>query len=235
MGTGELVKRDTGEVVINDVLTPVALDKVVASFEAYQKACERLLTESDHQVIQGKRFKKKSAWRKLATAYCISTEITEERREDHGVWFVYHFKVRAIANNGRYAEGVGSCSSDEKGLNKTEHNTRTIAETRATNRAIANLIGAGEVSAEEIEDDDEEKPAPSKNGGHPSDAQLKRLHAIKKSNGLTDEEVKAELKKRFSIESTKDLTLAQYNACCDTYMPEMSKLKGEQAARDLQG
>lgn len=148
----ELIKRDTGEIIQNQVLSPVNLDLVVESFQAYQLACTKLLIDSDYQMIQGKKFKKKSAWRKLATAYCISTEIREERREDLASGnFVYHFKVRAIANNGRYAEGVGSCSSDEKGLAKTEHNTRSIAETRATNRAISNLIGAGEVSAEEID------------------------------------------------------------------------------------
>lgn len=229
----ELVNRQTGEVVQNQVLSPVNLDLVVESFKAYQSACEKLLTPLDYQVIQGKQFKKKSAWRKLATAYCISTEIKDERREELSTGgFVYHFTVRAIANNGRYAEGVGSCSSDEKGLAKTEHNTRSIAETRSTNRAISNLIGAGEVSAEEVEPEEDEQLEHKSAGGKPTDAQLKRLHAIKKSHHLTDDEVKLMLKAKFNIESTKDLTLSQYNLVCDHHLQELAKIKASMEKQD---
>jgi hypothetical protein len=228
-----LVNRETGEVVPNSVLSPIALDQVVASFQAYQGACEKLLTDSDHQVIQGKKFKKKSAWRKLATAYCISTRIMEERRDklEDGL-FIYHFTVRAEANNGRYAEGVGSCSSGEKGLLKTEHNTRSIAETRATNRAISNLIGAGEVSAEEISEESsthkivrEVFDAEEVHESELSDKQLKRLFAISKANDLSNDEVKEIMKARCQVESSKDLTKAQYNMLCDELLPEAGRIK----------
>ena len=221
--SNELVNRSTGEIV-NEVLTPIALDKVVASFQAYQVACEKILIESDYQVIQGKMFKKKSAWRKLATAYCISTEIQDERREQIGDHFIYHFTVRAIAMNGRYAEGVGSCSSDEKGLAKTEHNTRSIGETRATNRAISNLIGAGEVSAEEIETK-ESNHTEEANEGQLTDKQLKRLFAISKANNLEPDEVKAIMQGRLKVESSKDLTKSQYNILCDELLPEAGRIK----------
>ena len=227
---GELVNRETGEIIQNSVLSPIALDQVVASFQAYQGACEKLLTTEDHQVIQGKKFKKKSAWRKLATAYCISTRIAEERREEHNGIFIYHFTVRAQAGNGRFAEGVGSCSSDEKGLLKTEHNTRSIAETRATNRAISNLIGAGEVSAEEMSVESH-KPKEAdeliqpKSKWTPTEAQRKRLFAISKSNNLEDYEVKEILKIQFNIESSNDLTKEQYEKLCNELLPEAGEIK----------
>jgi hypothetical protein len=48
----------------------------------------------------------------------------------------------------------------------------------------------------------------------PSDAQLKRLFAISKANGFTTEELKEVLAKDYGHESTKDLTLDEYNDLC---------------------
>jgi len=64
---------------------------------------------------------------------------------------IYHFDYRAIAQTGRYAEGSGSASTAEReSSDKMIHDTRSLAQTRAMNRAISNLVGGGEVSAEEV-------------------------------------------------------------------------------------
>lgn len=56
----------------------------------------------------------------------------------------------------------------------TEHNVRSHAHTRAFNRAVSNLVGFGEVSADELTDDDrtvgvqpEEAPHPREKAGKP--------------------------------------------------------------------
>lgn len=159
-------------------LSPAEAKQMMVSYQEYVKA---LLDESDYQDIQGKQFKKKSAWRKLAMAGSISVQIIDERREElpNGD-FAYHFNDRATHPNGRVMSGTGSCTAYEKALWKdgkwmteksiyesgrfvgkkwveatpnTVHNVRSTAETRASNRAISNLIAAGEVSADEIVDD----------------------------------------------------------------------------------
>ena len=126
---------------------------------------EALLDDNDYQG--GK--KKKSAWRKLARAFNISDEpITKEiiRDENHQIISAY-FEVKAILPNGRSGFGVGDCSifdkiksSDEelpsnfelrKRFTNAEHDVIATAHTRAKSRAIADLIGAGEVGAEELE------------------------------------------------------------------------------------
>ena len=125
-----------------------------------------LLDKSDYQA--GK--KKKSAWRKLARAFNISDEpITKEivRDENHQIISAY-FEVKAILPNGRSGFGVGDCSifdkikSDDvelpsnfelrKRFTNAEHDVIATAHTRAKSRAISDLIGAGEVSAEELDD-----------------------------------------------------------------------------------
>ena len=91
---------------------------------------------------------RKSAFRKLARFYGVSTEITEKTKETHpDGGYTWHYTVKATAG-GVSQDGEGSCTSSEKG-GKSEHDTRATAHTRAKSRAISDLIGFGQVSAEE--------------------------------------------------------------------------------------
>ncbi len=125
----------------------------------------KVCVEEDYQIIEGKKFRKKSGWRKIATFFNLSIEIVEEKYEKIGRTIVWHFTIKAIASNGRSAIGTGSCDAFERAtlvngqyLDKYSkiakpnsiHNIRSTAETRATNRAISNLVGGGEVSYEEV-------------------------------------------------------------------------------------
>lgn len=135
------------------LLTPAAsLNELTAHFEQFQAIKKAILNKADVQDIAGKTFIKRSGWRKIATAFNISDEILhKEFDKDAKVWRV---EVRAIAPNGRYAIGIGACSISEVERKKSahpEHDAEATAHTRAKNRAISDLCGSGEVSAEEIE------------------------------------------------------------------------------------
>jgi hypothetical protein len=109
---------------------------------------------------------------KIATAFGISIERTsvdlKHLGEDH---IAITHTVRAIAPGGRSCDGVGSCDSHEerfeesvwkKGADGKSYKEYTgkykwkyndvdgTAYTRAANRAISDLVGGGEVSAEEM-------------------------------------------------------------------------------------
>lgn len=108
-------------------------------------------------TIRGKSFRKKSYWRAVAVAFKLDVNCTSEKREALPNGFVWLATYRATAPNGRFADGDGACSSEEKGrgdMRATEHNVRSHAHTRAFNRAVSNLVGFGEVSAEEVEHDE---------------------------------------------------------------------------------
>lgn len=145
-------------------ITPVentgAIIDVKSSVEAwnnYQELCVKLLTPADYQKYKDrdgsiKQFPKKSAWFKLGKAFNVNTEIVEKEvyRAKNGQVKEAYYRVRAWLAN-RTVEADASCDVWEKGKMKASgHDLRTTAETRATNRAISKLIGAGEVSAEEI-------------------------------------------------------------------------------------
>ena len=173
------VEKSTAPVIPNQTeqFDLVDIEGAAAFMNNYQEAIKALLTPEDYQTIANKDFKKKSAWRKLATAFRISDEIVNEQLEYDDINQIVRarYRVRCTLPNGRTAEGVGVCSIFDKirynatknnpadtetpsnfelrgRFSNAEHDVPSTAHSRAKNRAIADLIGAGEVSAEEMEE-----------------------------------------------------------------------------------
>lgn len=150
-----------------DESTPAV--RSLEQFHAYQRLQQTLDDAMPEQIqlIRGKKFRKKGYWRAVAKGFRITTTIVHEERIEVGDHdWGYLFVVRATNPNGESAEGDGACSASEKGDNATLHNVRSHAHTRAKNRAISDLVGFGEVSAEEAHDDEKpEKPAPPARAG----------------------------------------------------------------------
>ncbi|MDQ3646984.1 MAG: hypothetical protein M3433_00070 [Actinomycetota bacterium] len=148
-----------------EVLMPLEADQVVEGMRVYQDLLRRLLEASDWQTHDkngnplDRPFLKKCGWRKIARAFNLSFERVHSRveREDDGTPMRAEVWIRAVAPNGQYGDGDGYCSADEvrfkswRGRQKLENDLRATATTRAKNRSIADLVGMGEVSAEEIE------------------------------------------------------------------------------------
>ena len=140
----------------NEVLMPLDTEQVVEGMKAYQKLLQDLLDPSDWQQAGRDKFPKKSAWRKIARAFNLSMHRIDSGidRDEEGVplraWAVY----RATAPNGQIQDGDGYCSAGESRFStnkaKLEHDMAATATTRAKNRAISDLVGMGEVSAEEV-------------------------------------------------------------------------------------
>ncbi len=149
----------------NGAVVPIEVDRLVAMVDAFDKFKSKVLKDDDFWVDtrnDNKRRVKKSGWLKYALACNLNLEKIEEREIDKemppgsGDWVtIFHFDYRAIAQTGRFAEASGSASTSEReGSDKMIHDTRSLAQTRALNRAISNLVGGGEVSAEEAMDTD---------------------------------------------------------------------------------
>jgi hypothetical protein len=163
---------------------PIAPDQMTLAIDLYLEM-QRLLDDRfpDALVdIKGKRFRKKPYWRGVGTAFNLT--VTIEREEfitrtypDGSSDWGYLVNARATAPNGRSMPGDGACFASEKTVERetrggaievddsmaTEHNVRAHANTRAFNRAVSNLVGFGEVSAEEADreaDVPRRKPAP---------------------------------------------------------------------------
>lgn len=155
---------------MNNEDNPLVLAKpefAVKSMRSFQDLKEQLLDkEADVQVISGKSYIKRSGWRKIALGFNISTAVLSVEREQRTidvetkgkrteqVAYVVRVKARATAPNGRFSEEIGACQTEEllkQRMEPTIHNLETKATTRAINRAISNLVGGGQVSADELD------------------------------------------------------------------------------------
>jgi hypothetical protein len=104
-----------------------------------------------------KDFIKRSGFRKLAVFFGLSDRIVREERIDRADGsFMWRIIVEIQATNGRLCTGVGICDSRERKFAHSEHDVYAIAQTRAKNRGISDMIAGGIISAEEAEEAPEE-------------------------------------------------------------------------------
>jgi hypothetical protein len=107
-----------------------------------------------YDEIEGAREMNRTGATRLAVPFGLSIEdrgIDEGRVElaDEGTWD-YRFRVRVrVSKGGRFVDGVGSCRlseiSEKAGdLSRREHYALAKAWTRATKRAIADILGGTE-------------------------------------------------------------------------------------------
>ena len=147
-------------------LVPMSMGTTFHAYTSMQKEIDKAMPDQI-MTIQGRQFRKKGYWRAVRAAFGLKVWcVSEERLDVNGEWG-YSVLYRAEGRNGMSADGDGVCMASEKrGAGQaTVHNVRSHAHTRAFNRAVSNLVGFGEVSAEEVERDDHQpvvvpKPAP---------------------------------------------------------------------------
>lgn len=101
---------------------------------------DKLLDSSDIYNIKWIKYINKKGYRKIALAFNISTQIINEKRILDWDNLIYDFTVRASTPMWRYTEASSSCSSNERDFTHLNHDVRATAQTRATNRAISDLL-----------------------------------------------------------------------------------------------
>lgn len=175
MPTAPVPSADNGTAVARlEPLRPMPVHQVAAAMTEYQQGLQSLLVDTDWQVFRDRdgrdrRFVKRSGWRKVGTWFGLDMlvrSIRVDRVERHvcpSCGHVYTEQgaegdpLRAtvvasvVAPNGRKAEDVGACAITERRFSKPDHDLVATATTRALNRATSNLVGMGEVTAEEVE------------------------------------------------------------------------------------
>lgn len=148
------------------VMPAVQTEAFVAALRAYEDLKQRIATPSDIQDIYErgvhKQFYKKSFWRRIANAFNLTVLVvpnTQQRIDLGNGNYAMTVEYKAVAPNGRTASGDGHCGTDESGKDNFMQ-IAGIAHTRGYNRAVSNLVGGGEVSAEEM-DHVRSDPAPT--------------------------------------------------------------------------
>lgn len=114
-------------------------------------------------------------------------------------------KAIVILENGQQFEGIGTATKENLTRITANHGLE-MAETRAVSRALRKAYAIGIPAVEELK---EEQPKQKENRVI-SDKQRKRLWAIAKEHGVSEEEVK-EIIARYGYESTKEITIENYD------------------------
>lgn len=218
----------------------------------YMELCEAVLTDDDYQkfsqkkkvgsewITETKRFKKKSAVKKLQTFFGVDVRIREMQRDDLGDG---HFAFRVIATaqhkNGRVVEATGGCSTFEerfdltpydnegdakfearkrKALARSYHDVLSTAETRATNRAVMNAIGVGggEVTADEA-NHNLHHTTPQRTRRKPPLTGAQQAVMYCQRIGVSDADRHSYIRMAYGVESFNDLNGDDLHAVCEHF------------------
>ena len=192
------------------IMPAASVEDAVKAFNAYQELKERLGNDDDFQKIGGKKHPKKSFVRKVQRFFNVSCEIIQDEPlmdPKTGKIIAWLAKARAIhLATGAFQEADGSCGFEEKvESQRTIHNIRAHAITRAKNRAILDLVGFGDVSAEEIGErvtttrQTYQQAKPKRNGSKSDEQEQiqrgrKKVRELTEEKNLTDEQLKKIIK-----------------------------------------
>lgn len=157
---------------------------------------------------------------------------TKQEREDSNVPVGSHYWKAIVWKKGMEKPFIEFGEANEKNVNLHNKDWRVIsdmAKTRAVNRALRNAYRIGFTSVEEmglsepppiVEQNEkdtescelhESETVPPENDALISDAQRRRLYAISKQVGRTEEEIKAYLRDMYGISSSKEIRRSQYD------------------------
>ena len=149
-------------------LMPMSMGHSFHAYKSLQSEIDKAMPDCII-TISGRQFRKKNYWRAVRAAFGLKVWCVSEERIESGSDWGYSVLYRAEASHGMSADGDGVCMASEKAeRQRSIHNVRSHAHTRAFNRSVSNLVGFGEVSAEEMQHDDavvvaevvKPKPAP---------------------------------------------------------------------------
>jgi hypothetical protein len=183
--------------------------RALVAYRQLQEALDRAMPD---QILElsGQKFRRKGYWRAVAAAFNLTVTCIREQRVEHDQDWGFETLYRATAPSGRSADGDGSCMASEKSkgrMTATLHNVKSHASTRGFNRAVANLVGFGEVSAEETADEIDPPRTIS-------EKQRRRLFALAEEAGWTREAIASWLFERYGLRRTADIPMDTYDAIC---------------------
>lgn len=157
-----------GELVVADpepreddgrLLVPVAdLARLKETVRQFGEITRSLLDPEDVVEISGVGEITRSGWDKVALAYNVSADILSAEPVMIGGRLAFRAKARVMTAGGRYSTGHGLCTVEEvrsrtsgkKRDPRELHFALATAESRALKRAMAGLVGAGDLTQEEL-------------------------------------------------------------------------------------
>lgn len=225
------------EMAVSEVRYDLAIarspNQVLAEAQGAAKALQSVIEKSTVK-FNGKQYLTFEHWQTCGRFYGVTAKIisTEFIEIDGAKGFI----ARAEAINTQTGQIVSAaesmCMNDEKNWKeKPLFQLRSMAQTRACAKSLRNVLAwvvvlagfepavAEEMTGEETGNGALREPIPSPKVAAPtgdfiSEAQGKRLFAIWKGAGKTNEQVAGYLFENYSISSTKEIKRSDYDKIC---------------------
>ncbi|EAX47539.1 hypothetical protein TcarDRAFT_1274 [Thermosinus carboxydivorans Nor1] len=151
-------------------------------------------------------------------------EVVEKVQDYDTGFFAFTVKCTILRQGLKITEGVGHANTREKRYTSgRQQDPYTLANTvlkmakkRAQIDAVLTVASLSEIFTQDLEDMDfeqekprQEQPRPATQNGPATEAQLKKLYAMAKEMGVSDQAMKELLQQRYQVESSKQLTKQQ--------------------------
>lgn len=179
----------------------------------------------------------KSGAEKLAHTFRFAPkyeEISGSKEGDDLIIYKIRCDLVHIPTGNFVGSGLGACNSREKKYQKqqpwdVQNTLYKMACKRALVAAVLNATAASDIFTQDIEDMEPESFQSQKQVQHTqnnsqsreissdviSDAQRKRLYAIYKGAGVTDDQMRDYLMREYKIDASKDIKRSDYEAICE--------------------
>lgn len=216
-----------------DLTLARAPKQVLAEAIEASKALKSVVSSRKEAVrFNGKQYLTFEDYQTLGRFYGITAKIisTEYVQIADSKGFLARAEAISTQTGAVVSAAEAICLNDEPNWSKKPlFQLRSMAQTRAAGKSLRNVLAWVAVLAgydpslvEEMTGEEHGKPpiaepkpkasTPPESGQVISDSQGKRLYALWKKAGKSDDEVKAYLKKHYGLSSTREIRISDYNA-----------------------
>lgn len=180
-------------------------------------------------VFNGEQYLEFEDWQTVGRFYGLSAKISRTTYVEFGEVRGFEAFADVIDGSGRVVSSAEAmCLSDEQNWrSKPLFQLRSMAQTRACAKAFRNalawvvvLAGYRPTPAEEMSEVHSPAPAsqPARSAapasGVISEAQARRLYAIAKNSGISDDDMKAYLQDEWGYSSSREILKSDYEEIC---------------------
>jgi len=248
--TKEIVKTQSQPVQLGTLAaaTPKAL--VAGAAEAANALADVVKKAGLSVNIQGRQYVRVEGWTTLGTMLGVVAREVETKALQDGS-YVSTVELVRMSDGAVISRASAECGGPREPTwqRRPPYARRSMAQTRATGKAcrlafswIMALAGYEATPAEEMDgvaqevqqEQERQRPragaqrrSPSRSG--PTEKQLKRLFAIAREAGVSNDDVKAYMEGTLGVASTKDLSREQYDQLCEAIQ------SGQVSGRTIEG
>ena len=194
-------------------VTPAEFDQAISDAQLKARKLKEIVEQAKLfvELGRGKKYLMVEAWQTIGRAYGYTTKIAWSHQIESGGWEAHAVVVDALGAEVGAAEAECGTQGDSPWDTRPSYQQRSMAQTRATSKALRSLLSWVVVLAGYEATPSDEMPRENHSPQPVTKPQLDRLFTIIKERDVDDETVKEYMHATMGVEHTKDLNREQYD------------------------